>query len=62
MNHITAKKRKYFANISPGSGSLELSRVDVGDGGTPPGLVGDPVERIFRSVPAVASQTEMAIN
>ena len=62
MDHITAKKRKYFANISPGSGSLELSRVDVGDGGAAPRLVGDPVQRIFCSVPAVASQAEMEIN
>ena len=43
---------------SPGSGSLQLGRVDGGDGCAPPGLVGDPVQRILRGVPAVASQTE----
>ena len=47
-----------FSDRSPGSGSLQLGGVDGGDGGAAPRLVGDPVQRIFSRVPAVASQTE----
>ena len=46
------------ALCSPGSCSLELGRVDGGDGGAPAGLVGDPVQGILRRVPTVASQAE----
>ena len=58
MDQIRSEECKCCKYFPPGSCSLELGRVDGGDGGAPPRLVADPVQGVLGRVPAVASQAE----